>query len=98
MIKEYLDLSRGELGDSLGSLRDSMLGKLTRKNQSDGRLDFTGRDGGSLGITSKLSSLNKNTIKDVSDEGVQDGHGLLGDSLFRVNLLQDLVDVGREGL
>ena len=80
-------LSRGKFGNSLGTFRDGMLGKFTRKNQSNSRLDFTGWDSWSLGISSKLSSFNKGSIKDVSNKGVQDGHGFLGDSLFRVDLL-----------
>ena len=32
------------------------------------------------------------------DEGVQDGHGTVGDTGVGVNLLEDLVDVGRVGL
>ena len=32
------------------------------------------------------------------DEGVQDGHGTVGDTGVGVDLLEDLVDVGRVGL
>ena len=32
------------------------------------------------------------------DEGVQDGHGTVGDTSVGVDLLEDLVDVGRVGL
>ena len=34
---------RGELGDSLGAFRDSVLGKLTRKEKADSSLDLTRR-------------------------------------------------------
>ena len=61
-------------------------------------MDLSGRNSGSLGVSSELASFNESTIKDVSDEGVKDGDTLLGDSLFGVNLLQDLVDVSVEGL
>ena len=75
-----------------------MLGKLTRKYKSDGRLDLSGGDSGSLGVSGKLSSLDKGSLEDVGDEGVHDGHALLGDTAVRVHLLQHLVDVGGEGL
>ena len=75
-----------------------MLGELTREDKSDSRLDLSGGAGLSLGVSSELSSLNKDTVEDVGDEGVQDAHGLLADSLLRVDLLQHLVDVGGEGL
>ena len=61
-------LGRGVLGDSLGALRDSVLGKLTRKYKSDGRLDLSGGDSGSLGVSGKLSSLDKGSLEDVGDE------------------------------
>ena len=70
-----------------------MLGKLTRKDEADSTLNFARGDSVSLGVTSKLSSLKESAIKDVSNEGVHDGHGLLGDSTIGVNLLEDLVDV-----
>ena len=93
------NLSGGsELGDSLGSLGDSVLGELTREDKSDSRLDLSGGASLSLGVSGELSSLNKDTVEDVGDEGVQDAHGLLADSLLGVDLLQDLVDVGGEGL
>ena len=66
------------LGDSLGSLADSMLGEFTREHEMDSGLDFAAREGGFLHII---------------DEGVHDGHALLGDSHIRVDLLEHLVDV-----
>ena len=51
------DLSRGELGDGLGALRDGMLGQLAREDQAHSGLDLTGGDGGLLGVTGKLSSM-----------------------------------------
>jgi len=40
--------------DRLRTLGDGMLRKFTRKNQTDGGLDFTRRNGGFLGIGSEL--------------------------------------------
>jgi hypothetical protein len=88
-------LSRGELGDSLGSLRDSMLGKFSRKHQANSSLDLAAGQGCLLVVGGKLSSFSGNALKDIIDEGVHDRHALLGDSSVRVDLLEHLVDVGR---
>lgn len=42
-----------------------MLGKLTRQDESDGSLDFSGRDGRLLIVCSKLGSLSGDALKDV---------------------------------
>lgn len=42
-----------------------MLGQFTRKDESDGGLDLSGRDGGLLVVGSKLGSLSGNTLEDV---------------------------------
>jgi len=91
-------LGRGVLGDSLGALRDGVLGQLTGEDETDGGLDLAGGDGGALVVGSELGGLTGDTLKDVVDEGVQDGHGLVGDTGIGVDLLQDLVDVGRVSL
>ena len=91
----YHCLGRRELGDSLGTFRDSMLGKLSRKHEADSSLDLSARKSGLLVVGGKLSSLSGNALKDIFDEGVHDRHSLLGDTSIRVDLLEDLVDVGR---
>ena len=53
------------LGDSLGTLRDGVLGKLTGQDQPDGGLDFPGGDGGLLVVGSQLRGLGGDTLKDV---------------------------------
>ena len=88
-------LSRGELGDSLGSLRDSMLGKLSGKEKSDGGLDLARRESSLLVVTGQLGGLEGDALEDVVDEGVQDGDTSLGDANVGVDLLEDLVDVRR---
>jgi hypothetical protein len=87
-----------ELGDGLGTLTDGMLGEFTGKHQTDGGLDFTRGQSGLLVVGGQLSCLTGNTIKDIIDEGVHDGHTLLGDTGIGMDLLQHLVDVGRVGL
>jgi len=86
------------LGDGLGTLRDGVLGQLTGEDEADSGLDLAGGDGGALVVGSELGGLTGDTLKDIVDEGVQDGHGLVGDSGVGVDLLEDLVDVGRVGL
>ena len=84
-----------ELGDGLGALRDSVLGKLSGKHEANGGLDLAGGEGGLLVVLGKLAGLGTDALEDVVDEGVHDGHALLGDSCVGVNLLQHLVDVRR---
>ncbi len=87
--------SRGELGDGLGTLRHGVLGKLTRKEETDGSLDLAGRQGGLLVVARQAGGLQSDALEDVVDERVQDGHSALGDTGVGVNLLQHLVDVRR---
>ena len=71
-----------------------MLGKFARKHKPDSSLDLTRRKGRLLVVSSELSCLSGNALEDIIDEGVHDGHSLLGDTGIRVDLLEDLVDVG----
>ena len=57
-------------------------------------MDLARCDGLSLVVTSKTSSFLGNTLEDVVDEGVHDGHGLVGDTSIGVYLLENLVDEG----
>lgn len=91
-------LGAGVLGDSLGSFRDGVLGKLTREEETDSSLDFARGDGGPLVVVGKAGSLSSNALKDVIDKGVHDAHGLGADASVRVDLLEDLVDVDGIGL
>ena len=86
-------LGAGVFGDSLGSLRDSMLGKLSREEEPHRGLDLTGGDGRPLVVVGKTAGLSSNTLKEVINKGVHDGHGLGGDTSIRVDLLENLVDV-----
>ena len=86
------------LGDSLGSLRDGVLGELSGKEESDSSLDLSGGESVLSVVSNKSGGLVSDLLEDVVDEGVHDGHGSLGDSGLWVNLLQDSVDVHGEGL
>ena len=88
-------LAGAELGDGLGSLRDGVLGELTGKHEADSGLDLSRGKSGLLVVGGKLSGFGGDALEDIVDEGVHDGHTLLGDTGVGVNLLQDLVDVGR---
>jgi len=75
-----------------------VLSKLTREDKANGGLDLAGRDGGLLVVCSELGGLGCDALEDVVDERVKDGHGAVGDTGVRVDLLEDLVDVRRVGL
>ena len=87
-------LGGGVLGDSLGALGDGVLGELTREEEADSGLDLTGGEGLGLVVASELATLLGDLGLNVVDERVHDGHGLLGDASVRVDLLEDLEDVG----
>ncbi len=46
-------LGAGVLGDGLGSLRHSVLGKFAGQEETDSGLDLSGRDGGALVVVGK---------------------------------------------
>lgn len=75
-----------------------MLRQLSGQNESDRRLDLPARDRRLLVVARKLGRLACDPLKDIVDERVEDGHGLVGDPRVGVDLLEDLVDVGRVGL
>ena len=75
-----------------------MLGELTREEEPDSSLDLTRGDGGPLVVVSKSAGLSGDSLEQIVDERVHDGHGLGGDSSVRMDLLQHLVDVDGIGL
>jgi len=75
-----------------------MLGQLTRKQQTHRCLDFARRDRVSFVVTRQSSRFECDPFEDVVDEGVHDGHGLVGDASVRVHLLENLVNEGGVGL
>jgi hypothetical protein len=85
-----------EFGDGFGSFGDGVLGQLTGEDEFDGGLNFAGAHGVSTVVADQAGSFSGESVERVGDEGVHDGHGLLGDSGFGVNLLQHLVDVDAE--
>jgi len=75
-----------------------VLSKLTGKHEAHGSLDFPGRKCCLLAVNRELTSLAGDALEEIVDERVHDAHALLADPGVRVDLLEDLVDVGRVGL
>ena len=88
---------RRELGDSLGTFTDGVLGKFTRKHQTHRRLDFSRTQSGLLVVSGELSGFSSDTFEDIVDERVHDRHTLLRDTSIGVHLLQHFVNVRRVG-
>ena len=70
-----------------------MLGEFSGEDELDGGLDLSGRKSVLLVVSDKFGGFQGESIERIVDEGVHDGHGLLGDSGFVMDLLEDLVDV-----
>ena len=82
-----------ELGNSLGALGHGVLGKFTGEEKADGGLDLARREGALLVVSGQTRSLKGESLEDIVDERVEDGHSSLGDAGVGVHLLQHLVDV-----
>ena len=91
-------LGAGELGHSLGSLRDGVLGEFTRQDQSDGSLHLPRGQSPLLAVAAQTTSLTSDTVEGILHQVVHDSHGSLADTSLRVHLLQNLHDVRRERL
>ena len=72
--------------DGLGSFGNGVLCQLSRKNETNRSLNFSGRDRWLLVVQSKLGGLRGELLKDIVDERVHDAHGLGGNSGIRVDL------------
>ncbi len=79
-------LGGGELGYSLGALRHSVLGQLAGQDEAHSGLNLARGHCGLLVVARQLGSLNGNLLKDVSDEGVEDGDSPGGDTSVGVDL------------
>ena len=90
-----LRLSGRELGDGFGSFGNSVLGKFTRKHQTDRGLDFTGRKCGLLVVRCQFPGFGGDPFEDIVNERIHDRHTLLGDTGIGMDLFQDLVNVRR---
>ena len=86
-------LGAGVLGDSLGALRHGVLGQLTRQQQTNSSLDLATGDGGTLVVVGQTGGFSGDSLEDIVDKAVHDGHSLAADASVGVHLLQHLVDV-----
>ncbi|XP_033730659.1 uncharacterized protein LOC117320083 [Pecten maximus] len=84
-------------GGYFGSLTDSVLGQFTGQKETDSGLDLPTGDGGPLVVVSETGSLSGDSLKDVVDKAVHDGHGLAGHTGVGVHLFQHFVDVDAVG-
>ena len=91
-------LGRGVVGDSLGALADGVLGQLTRKQQTNGRMDLTARDRRAPVVVRQSRRLGGDALGDVVHEAVHDAHRLAADASVWMNLLQHFVHVDRVAL
>ena len=73
-VGPYSLLGGGVLGDSLGALRDGVLGEFTWQQQSDGGLDLPTGDGGLSVVVGQTGRLSGDALEDVVDEAVHDRH------------------------
>ena len=87
-----------EFLDCFGSFRNSMLGKFTRKEKFDGRLDLAAWKSSFSVVSNQLARFPGKSVKSVINKWVHDVHGFLADSDFWVNLLQHFVNVKRKCL
>ena len=86
------------LGDSLGSLTNSMLGQLARQQETDGRLDLSACDSRPLRVPCQADSFVCQPLESIVYERVHDVHRLPGDTDLSVHLLKYPVDIRRESL
>lgn len=70
-----------------------MLGQFSGQDESDRGLDLTGRDRRLLRVRGELGGFGGDALEDVVDEGVENGHGLVGDTGIGVDLLKDWANV-----
>ena len=75
-----------------------MLGKIAWENELDSGLDFTGTEGVPVVHVDEASTFTGDPLEDICDERVHNEHGLVGDTDIWVDLLENLEDVGGEGL
>ena len=68
-----------------------MLGELSGEDETDRGLDLAGGHRVALVVLDQATGLAGDPPEGVGDEGVEDGHGPLGDAGVRVYLLEDAV-------
>ena len=90
-------LGAGVLRYCLGSLAHCMFCQFTRKKQTDWSLYFSGRNGLCLVVLTQSGSFTCNSLEQIVNEGVHNGHSLCGNTNVRMDLLENTVDVSSVG-
>jgi len=75
-----------------------VLGELTWEEELDSSLDLSGGESVLAVVADEAGGFLSNLFEDVVDERVHDAHGSLADAGVLVDLLENSVDVDREGL
>lgn len=75
-----------------------MVGEVTWKDELDGGLDVGGGKGNLLLVSGELGGFDGDSLEDIVNERVHDGHTLLGDTDVSVDVLENSVDVDRVGV
>jgi len=83
------------LGHGLSTFGYSVFSQLSRKNQANRCLNFTWWDSRTFVVFSQTRCLLGDTLEDVIDKRVHDGHCLWWDSSIWMNLLENSIDVNR---
>lgn len=65
LLQRWPRLTSGELGDSLGSFRYSVLGQLSWEDEADSGLDLAGSHSWLLVVASKVGSFGGDFVKDI---------------------------------
>ena len=83
----------GVLCHCFGPLAHGVLGQLSWKKEAHSGLNLATADGRLLVVLGEARGFTGDSLEDVVDKAVHDGHGPAGDTSVRVNLLEDFVDV-----
>lgn len=89
-----LHLGGAEFGHRLGAFRDGMFGEFSGQHETDGRLDFPAAQRGLFVVRGQFARLRRDAFKNVIDEGIHDRHALFRNAGIRMDLFEDLVNVG----
>ena len=86
-------LGTGVFGDSLCSFTDGVLGQFTGQQESNGGLNFSAGDRGTLVVVGQTARLGGDALENVVDETVHYAHRLGRDTGVGMDLFQYFVNV-----
>lgn len=88
-------LVSGVFSNGFGALADRVFRQFTRKQKTDGSLDFAAGGGRALVVARKTRRFSGDAVENIVDHRIHDVHRLAGDPSVRMHLLQDFVDINR---